>query len=222
MLCSLMRTARSLCAEFWEARATALYAFALTTTTVTMQSVSPRVAGQVILGASTNLHNMADHPVRALITSAFVLQGSWGSWIKAAVCVLTMVPAERWLGSLRWTAVFTAGHVGATLVTVAGIAWGIHHGLLPASMARTVDVGMSYGVAAIAGVLTYWWAHPLARLAWAGFWLIHLGHDTVLDPTFSGCGHLFALLIGFLAHPLTPGARNAQRGSAQREGAPAG
>lgn len=222
MLSSLTRTARSLCFELWEARATALYAFALTTTTVTMQSVSPRVAGQVILSASTNLQNMADHPVRALITSAFVLQGSWGSWIKAAVCVLIMAPAERWLGSLRWTAVFAAGHVGATLATVAGIAWGIHHGLLPTSMACAVDVGMSYGVAAIAGVLTYRWAHPLTRLSWAGFWLVYLGHDTVLAPTFSGCGHLLALLTGFLAHPLTPRARNARQRTAPREGAPAG
>lgn len=219
---SLMRTARCLRTELRSARATALYAFALAITTITVQSAGPRVAGQVVLSASTNLHNMGDHPVRALIASAFVLQGGWGSCAKAAVCLLMMVPAERWLGPLRWAAVFTIGHVGATLATVAGIAWGLDHGLLPPSIATTVDVGMSYGVAAVAGVLTYWWAHPLARLAWAGFWLVHLGHDPVLDPTFSGFGHLLALLSGFLAHPLAPRKRRAEQRSAHCGGAPVG
>ena len=221
MLSSLMRAARCLRVAFREARATASYALALTITTATMQSVDPRIANQIVLSASTNLHNMSDHPVRALVTSAFVIQGDWGSWVKAALCVLVLVPAERWLGSLRATAVFAAGHVGATLLTQGAVAWGIARGVVPASAATMVDVGMSYGVAAVVGVLTYRWSHPLARLAWAGVWLVYLGHDPVLDPSFTGFGHLLAILTGFLAYPLAPRMRD-KRANARCESAPAG
>lgn len=221
MLPSLMRAARHLCVEFWQARATVLYAFALAITTVTMQSANPRIASQVVLSASTNLTNMADHPVRALLASPFMIQGDWGSWAKAALCVLVLFPAERWLGSLRATAVFVAGHVGATLLTQGAIMWGIHQGIVPSSAANMVDVGMSYGVAAVVGVLTYRWSQPLARLAWAGFWLVYLGYDPLFDPTFTGFGHVLAILTGFLAYPLIPRTRE-NSAEAPREGASAG
>lgn len=221
MLSPLMRAARHLCVEFWQARVTVLYAFALTITTVTLRSANPRIASQVVLSASTNLTNMSDHPVRALLASPFVIQGDWGSWAKAAVCVLVLVPAERWLGSLRATSVFVAGHVGATLVTQGAVLWGINQGIVPGSAANMVDVGMSYGVAAVVGVLTYWWSQPLARLAWAGFWLVYLGCEPLFDPTFTGCGHVLAILSGFLAYPLIPRTRE-NSAEAPRAGASAG
>lgn len=203
MFTSLKRIAQYACGEFWQARATVLYVFALAVTTFTVQGANPRLVYHLIVSASTNVHNMAHHPVQVMISSAFWLQGGWPAWTQAGACVLIMVPAERWLGSLRWATIFAAGHIGATLLTVTGIAWGMHQGLLPGALARTVDVGMSYGVAALIGVLTYRWPHPGVRLGWAACWLAYLGSYVVAGQTFTDYGHLLAILIGFLLYPLT-------------------
>lgn len=225
MFSLLTRAARTAWGEFWEARATVLYVFALAVTTFTVQGANPRLVYHLIVSASTNVHNMAHHPVQVMISSAFWLQGGWPAWAQAGACVLLMVPAERWLGSLRWSAVFAAGHVGATLLTVTGIAWGLREGLLPSTVARTVDVGMSYGVAALIGVLTYRFPHVALRLGWATCWLAYLGTDAVVGQTFTDYGHLFAILIGFVLYPVTlRGGRpiDPARGAAPRLRAPSG
>lgn len=200
-LAILGRAVRRAGTELGQCRATMTYLFALAVTTFTVQGANPRLVHRLIVSASTNLHNMASDPVQVVISSAFWLEGGWPAWLLAAACVLVMVPAELWLGPWRWTGVFAVGHVGATLITVTGIAWALHHNLLPSEIARSVDVGMSYGVVAQAGVLTYRWTGLWRRLAWAAAWLVGLGLAVGLGQTFTDYGHLCALLLGFALYP---------------------
>lgn len=198
------RLARRAARALAGARATTTYLFALAVTSFTLQGANPRLVYGLIVSASTNLHNMVREPAQVLIASAFWLQVGWPAWGLAAAGVLIMVPAERWLGTWRWIGVFAAGHVGATLITVTGVAMALHHGWLPSEEARATDVGMSYGVVALAGALTYRWSSRRHRLTWAATWLIGLAVAAGLGQTFTDYGHLCALLIGL---GITPGFR---------------
>ncbi len=80
---------------------------------------------------------------------------------------LVLAPAERWLGTVRWLVVFVTGHVGATLATAAGLWLAIRWRLAPTSLSDVIDVGVSYGFAALAAVFTYRLPPP-GRWYWAG------------------------------------------------------
>ena len=177
---------------------TLAYLLALAVTWTTLQGTSPRLGHRLIVTASTNLANMTHSPLRVLFASAFWLDGSGFPWLTVLEFLLVMVAVERYLGTARWLTVFAAGHVGATLATVAGIAWAVHHHLLPASLARTTDVGTSYGFFAVAAAGCYAIGQPRLRrvvmAALGGYLLIAL----VRDGSFTAYGHLIALGIGLL------------------------
>jgi hypothetical protein len=77
----------------------------------------------------------------------------------AWVLGLMLVPVERWLGTRRWIAVFACGHVVTTLLVAAGMWVAIRMGWIHAGVRHVVDVGVSYGFGAVAGVM----AHRLDR-----------------------------------------------------------
>lgn len=150
----------------------------------------------LIATASTNLHNMRSHPLDVLVVSAFWLSSTWLFWPMVLLVLVVMAPLERRMGTGRTVAVFAAGHVGATLLTVSGIALGVGHGWLPTRVAYAVDVGPSYGLAALAsrfilvlcrpgvrGPLLALLAGSLVGLVWA-------------VPGFTSVGHLVAAGLG--------------------------
>jgi hypothetical protein len=69
---------------------------------------------------------------------------------------------------------------------------------VPDSRRAATDVGVSYGVVAIAGALTGEWPSELRPL-WAFGWLAVLGTEPAVGRTFTQAGHLCALLLGFAA-----------------------
>ena len=86
--------------------------------------------GQLERDVSTNLDNLSVAPLRALAGSAFVLQDD--SWlIPTAAAGLTVGALEYRVGSVRTIGIGVAGHVLPSLVTQAGVAWGIRRGWLP-------------------------------------------------------------------------------------------
>lgn len=94
--------------------------------------------------ASTNLDNLADHPVAALAVSAFVTDESGAVW--APVALVALWAAGRTLGARRAVALVAAVHVLATAVSE-GLVWQrIRSGAEPASMRSLLDVGPSYVV----------------------------------------------------------------------------
>lgn len=177
---------------------TAATLLALAVTSATLAGARARGADLMTLGASTNLHNLAVHPVEVLFVSIFWVATPWVFWPVAAVLLPVLGGAERGLGSGRTALLFLAGHVGATLLTVAGIAVGVGVGWLPASLTYAVDVGPSYGLAAVAAALVAAVATPRRRRVLAVALAVGLVGVVVVDRSFTDVGHLVAALIGFL------------------------
>ncbi len=183
------------------APATYTYLLILLVTTWVLATSSSSVARQLLLERSTNLDQLAHDPVRVLIASAFFVTSApeWLLWV--ALFTLIAAPLEHRIGSGRSIAVFVIGHVGATLLTATGLWLALRGGVVQSSVVHAVDVGASYGFVALASVLTYVLPRAL-RWAWIGALLLVLGAALVYSPSFTGFGHLAALLIGLACRPL--------------------
>ena len=177
------------------------YLFVLLVTAWVLQTSSPRVAERLVLERSTNLHHLGTDPVRVLVASAFWVSAAWQVLPWAVLFTLVLAPAERWVGTGRFAAVFAAGHVGATLLTAAGLWVAIRADAVDASVAHSADVGVSYGFLAVAAVLVYRIPRRLRVpyvAALAGYLVVAL----FVRGGFTDVGHLVALLIGFSSYPL--------------------
>ncbi|MGW5152669.1 rhomboid-like protein [Rhodococcus koreensis] len=173
----------------------------LLVTTVVARHLSPEVLHDVLGNRSTNLHHLAEDPVRVLIASAFWLAG--GGWITYFIVYnIFHVPAERWLGTLRWLCVVVIAHVGATYISEGALYAAIRHGRVPASAADTLDVGVSYGLAGVVAILTYRIAAPWRYLYLAGV-LAFFTVPLFVHLTFTAIGHFAAVLLGLCCYPLT-------------------
>ncbi|NKY87401.1 rhomboid-like protein [Nocardia veterana] len=170
--------------------------------TTVVQHAVPRSELKVLLGErSTNLSHLHSDPVHVLVTSLLWIDGYF--WLPYLIlyCVFH-APAERWLGALRWASVGLVAHVTATYISEGLLAWAIRHGHADPAMVDVRDIGVSYFLAGIIGVLTYhiaypwrWWYLLGATACFATPPLIHL--------TFTGIGHLSAFLIGSACYPIT-------------------
>ncbi|MEU3603886.1 rhomboid-like protein [Streptomyces sp. NPDC035033] len=151
---------------------------------------------------SSNLHQLAHHPVRALLGSAFWIEDPADLLLYAVLFETLHAPVERWLGTARWLLTVATAHIAATLLSQQAVLFAIAHHDAPRGMAHVVDIGVSYGLAASAGILTYrvprpWrWAHLVAAVA---FFLVPL----LADRTYTDLGHAISLAIGLACHPLT-------------------
>lgn len=159
--------------------------------------------------ASTNLSNMRDHPVSAMVFSALLPGEHRGAWVLLA---LVGIGTTGWaLGAWRTALLVGAAHVLGTVISE-GILWyRIAAGAVPAAQEHIRDVGPSYVVMAglVAGVLL---DAGIARLACAlGFALIAPGSFTGLSQLEVGAsGHASATLIAIvLAWILSSPSRNA-------------
>jgi hypothetical protein len=183
----------------------------LAVTSTVVAASSPSVRSYLLHAVSTNLVELRHHPVRVLVASALWIQTPSGFVFYAVLFELVHATAERWLGTWRWLAVVTVAHVGATLVSQKAVRLGIREQRLPDSLAHTVDIGVSYGLAGVVGVLTYrvprpWrWVYLVTVLAFLTYQVAH-------DGTFTDLGHLTALLLGLCCRPLVPPARARQDG----------
>nr|WP_246461007.1 rhomboid-like protein [Nocardia transvalensis] len=178
------------------APASCAYAFTLFVTWWTLRGISDFAGHRLILSASTNLHNMRRDPVQVLVASAFWTEGGF-PWTIVLGFLTVMAFAERWLGTVRWVLVFATGHVGATLITVTGIAYAVHHRLIPLKVAVVSDVGASYGFSAVLAALAFH-LRGTARLVWAGALVAWYVLAAWHGRTFTDYGHLTAVLIGLL------------------------
>jgi hypothetical protein len=166
-------------------------------------AVSP-AADAFVDWASTNVVNLGTHPVGALVGSALIVNGP----LLDAGTVITLwlgIGGALWsvearYGAVRAAAVFLAGHVGATLLTVPVILTAVRAGRYPDDVRTAVDVGISYGaqaaLAAVVVALPRW-----ARAPWVLFvlgWPIADAEWFGLLPDFTTVGHLIAAAIGFV------------------------
>lgn len=172
----------------------------LAVTTLVLRGVDAPTTTRILRHQSTNLLQMSRDAPRVLVLSAFLLDKG-RLLVEAATFTLVLAPVERWIGTYRWLATFAAGHIGATLATTVGI-WlqvreGVERGLL-----YPVDVGVSYGLMAAAGVLTYRFRRRVWTLAWLAFMAFYVGLPVITTGTFTDWGHLVAFGIGLAMGPL--------------------
>ncbi|MEV7443986.1 rhomboid-like protein [Streptomyces sp. NPDC091204] len=167
-----------------------------------------RAAG--VLGyLSTNVDNLRDHPVSALLGSALFFDGTLtevtstdfvGTCITLGlgVCCFLAWAEHRW-GKRRAVAVFLGGHVAATLLTAGVITVALRHGWYPAAVRQSLDYGVSYGAQSVLAIGTL--ALPRrGRLPWAVFvlaWPVGGAEWAGPLPDFTTVGHLTAAALGF-------------------------
>ncbi|MFD9126739.1 rhomboid-like protein [Kitasatospora sp. NPDC059571] len=152
---------------------------------------------------STNLDQLRTRPVHALVASAiWTEQAAFPFYV--VMFTLFHAPAERWLGTRRWLTVALTAHVLATLISQGVVAWGVDSGRLPANMANTVDVGVSYALAGVQGVLTYRFVRPW-RQVYGGCLLVFYLVPLLVGHTFTDLGHFSSVLIGLAFRPITRG-----------------
>ena len=176
------------------APATFAYVAIVATTTWVLAGVTTGTAQAILHQHSSNLHELGTNPLKALVRSAFLLD-DYAQLASTILLALVLAPVERWLGTARWLLVFAAGHAGATLATALAIWVAIRTGHASKNLETTVDVGVSYGFAAVGGILTWGLARRSAR-AWAFGISALLMAALVLSHTFTDVGHLVAFAIG--------------------------
>jgi hypothetical protein len=178
-------------------------------TTAILASVGHSEAHRLVLWSSTNVANLAHGRFGTMALSAL--------WFAQPSAVVQLVPfvfvhgiAERWLGTLRWLAVWLVGHVGATIVALSWIV--LVKGRMLA-LSHAPDVGVSYGLLATAAVV----AMRVPR-RWRPWYLIglfgYLAYDLLYRPDFTAFGHAAAVGIGLVVALGAACARRARRARA--------
>ncbi|MEH3075938.1 MAG: hypothetical protein PGN11_14570 [Quadrisphaera sp.] len=171
-----------------------VYAGLVLVVAVVLSRLSPQAHERAVLAASTNIENLRHTPAAVLLLSAFV--------VSSPVQVLLLVPlvvvmtlCSRWTGRLSTLVAALFGHVGATLLVATFLAAGVRRGFVPHSVTTAPDVGVSYALAGMAGLLAagvpqrWRWAYVVGGLAG----LVVL---ISVDTDFTNAGHLLAFATG--------------------------
>jgi hypothetical protein len=187
----------ALAAGLGSALAAAVYPAALLAGTSILQAQAPARRQQCLAWLSTDLHNLATHPVGSLLGSALVCEGDLLAWLVLALAGLTGLGLR--IGARAAAGLVLAVHVLATLVSQGVVALRIAGGQLPGSARVMSDVGPSYlVVAALIGALVY--GPVLGRvLGGVGFALLApslFGGLTRLEV--SAMGHLASIVLAVL------------------------
>jgi len=182
--------------------ATFIYAGIIFVTTWVAAGLPAVQRNALLRTQSTNLHNLRMHPVDVLFRSAF-WSGSTAYLPFLLLLAVVLAPAEEWLGTVRLILIFLLGHVGATLVTAVALAHGQFASSGGTSLARTIDVGVSYGAFCVAGVLAYRLPMPWRVPYAAALVAIFATFAFVSGGTFTDFGHFTSVLIGLAAYPFT-------------------
>lgn len=182
------------------APATYLYLGLLTFTTWLLFNANGRLRGAFLAEQSTSLRELTTSPVTVLIRSALYVSPLelilW--WVLFTLIVARL---EHRFGGARVMAGFAIGHVGASLL-VAVLTWGaISAGQAGESAAQGIDVGASYGFAALAAMFTYLGSRR-RRILWAGLVVAVVAVDLIFDFSGTSIGHAIAALLGFACFPL--------------------
>lgn len=167
----------------------------ITWTTLVQMTSGAEAARSLVLANSSSVGHLRHFELDVLVTSAFWLdsQDLLGVW--AVLFFAVLAPAERWLGTARWLVVFVCGHIGATVITVAGIWIATAAGAASSGLEHASDVGVSYGFVAVAAVLACR-LPPRWRVAAVASLLGALGLAWLADGTFTDAGHVAAATIG--------------------------
>ncbi|NAZ80293.1 hypothetical protein GTR02_00460 [Kineococcus sp. R8] len=171
-----------------------VYALVVAAVAVALHAAPDHLQVRFVQETSSNLVNLRRFPLRVLLLSALVVPDLAGLWILVPL-VVALTAATRWLGRGPTLVALVFGHVGATLFVASLLLAGVTDGRLDPSVARAPDVGVSYALAGVCGMLA---ARVPRRWRWAYVLVPTLGLGAVLAaaPDFTAVGHLTALAIG--------------------------
>lgn len=145
--------------------------------------------------ASTDLVNLAHHPVGSMVLSALVDDSNILDW--TALGLIGLVAAGQTLGNLRCALLVTVSHVVGTLVSEGILRVAIATGRAPADERVSLDIGPSYViVAALTVGIVYgrWPARIMSAIAFALLARYLFGGLQHLDV--GPVGHCCAILTG--------------------------
>ncbi|CAM2779619.1 rhomboid-like protein [Skermania piniformis] len=179
---------------------TCIWLVILLITTIIQRTVGPSELDRILGERSTNLHHLTTDPVHVLFTSLFWIDGIFWLPYLVSFCIFH-IPAERWLGSLRWLAVGLSAHVLATYISEGLLGLAIRDGVADESMVNVLDVGVSYFLAGIVGVLTYRIARPWRWVYLAGVLVVY-GVSLIAALDSTAIGHFTSVLIGLAWYPM--------------------
>ncbi|MEV4255949.1 rhomboid-like protein [Spirillospora sp. NPDC049652] len=167
--------------------ATWAYVTALAAAEAVVWSLSPEHKARVLAWVSTNVANLAHHPLGSLAVSALVPDSYPLVWVGLAVVAL--LPVNALLGNRRTAVLFVLLHVLGTLVSEGVVAWRLAHGTLPEAARHQLDTGPSFvlvpGLVLVIVFGTWWW-RPVAA---AGLWALW-------PYLFEGLGQLDVAAVG--------------------------
>ncbi|MFL6239776.1 MAG: rhomboid-like protein [Actinomycetes bacterium] len=195
------------------APATVVYALVLVGTTLAQLLVASTTRHRLLTGSSTDVVHLARDPLLVVLASAFWLPDVT-SVVLAPLVFLVLGLGERRFGTARMVMTFAVGHLAATLLTEGTVAVGVYAGWLTTSHEHRLDVGPSYGVCAVLGLLVA--SLPAARRN-AGYVVLTvlLGVPLIVDSELTTIGHVLAAAVG-VALWWVPWFRRARPGRAAR------
>lgn len=171
-----------------------IYALLVLLVAVVLAVLPEDVHQQAVLSASTNLANLRHTPAAVLLLSAFVVR-DFAEVLLLLPLVVVMTLCSRRIGRLSTVVAALFGHVGATLLVATFLAAGVRRGFVPHSVTTAPDVGVSYALAGMAGLLA-------AAVPWRWRWAYVVGGLAALavlisvDTDFTNAGHLLAFGTG--------------------------
>lgn len=181
--------------ELWRGRDVALvYAAVVVVIGIVVAVQPPALLRHIVGSSSTNLVNLRQRPLAVLFASAFVVSPAWGLLIVAPM-VVAYGALQRWLGRASVLVVGVLGHIGATLFVATMEITEITKGRVGLSVAVRPDVGVSFGLAAVAGLLVVRVADEWRRRYVVASLIVIVGQFFLLLD-FTGLGHVTAWLIG--------------------------
>ncbi|MGW9426373.1 rhomboid-like protein [Streptomyces decoyicus] len=174
-------------------------------TSLVIASASEGLGQFLVHRTSSNIHELNEHPLPSLLISGFWIERPSSFLLYVVMFELVHANVERWTGSVRWLLTVGGAHIAATLASQELVLLAIEGHRLPPSMTHVVDIGVSYGLAAAAGVLTYR-LRPPWRYGYLAAVLVFFAVPLLTGASFTDFGHAIALVMGFAAWPLTPAA----------------
>lgn len=183
------------------APATFVYLAILAVTTWVLLGMPAELHRMFIAAQSTNLRHLTQDPVRVLVRSAFFVT-STELLVFSALFALLLAPAERWLGSARFIAVFVVGHVLATAGAALDVWVHIRYLHAPSSLWNVEDTGASYGFMTLAGLMV----HRLrgrSRIALVVLLALVVLYGLLPHTGFTARGHAISVVVGVLLGPIT-------------------
>jgi hypothetical protein len=174
--------------------ATVGYVAVLASTTVVQHVVSARSRHRLLMGSSTDIAHLSRDPLLVLLASAFWLPDT-AALLLSPFVVVVLIAGERRFGTRLMVGTFVVGHVLATLLTEAAVAIGVHAGWLSTTHESRLDVGPSYGAAAVLGLLVASLPGAWRRAGYGGL-VVLLGVPLTFDSELTTVGHIVAAAIG--------------------------